>query len=109
MKISFIFNHIFGRTPTPSSDSEFPKLNPWSREFPEYIVFGSEGMSIASDYKKTYSSKTTITTTTTTATTTSTTPETASKEGKGSQNKLNSILFLIQMITVILFFNVTKM
>ena len=63
-----MYNIFFARTPTPTSDSEFPKLNPWSRESPEYIVFGPEGLSIASDYRKTYSSKTTTTTTTTTTT-----------------------------------------
>ena len=62
--------HVFHRTPTPDTFTDFPKLNPWTRENPEYIVFDQNGMSIRENYKLTYSSKTVATTTTTRATTT---------------------------------------
>ena len=50
--------------------TDFPKLNPWTRENPEYIVFDQNGMSIRENYKLTYSSKTMASTTTSTTTST---------------------------------------
>merc|ERR1712223_1048063 len=55
------------------------KLSPWSRDSPNYLVFGPNGLSVKSNYKLTYSSKEETNSTTTTTTTTSSTTSTTSK------------------------------
>ena len=52
-------NFLF-RTPTPSTDPSLPHLDPWSYENPVFLQFGDmidEPVKIASDYRKTFSSK----------------------------------------------------
>jgi hypothetical protein len=57
---------------------QLPYLEPWSRSNPVYLEFGSEGLSIQTDFKKTYNTALDDSTpaTTTTATTTPTTATT---------------------------------
>ena len=77
---SFISIYLFySRTP-------YSKLSPWSRDSPNYLVFGPNGLSVKSNYKLTYSSKeqTTSTTASTSTTSTSTTSTSTTCSSNGS-------------------------
>ena len=96
---SFISIDLFySRTP-------YSKLSPWSRDSPNYLVFGPNGLSVKSNYKLTYSSKeetnSTTTTTTTTSSTTSTTSTSTTTSTTCSSN--SSVKYQVELGLVFIF------
>ena len=98
---SFISIDLFySRTP-------YSKLSPWSRDSPNYLVFGPNGLSVKSNYKLTYSSKeetnsTTTTTTTSTTSTTSTSTTTSTTCSSNSSVKYQVELGLVFIFTLLM-------